>query len=616
MPFVYKYDQYPADFPTALAQMNGQSLATQPGFAQGEAFGQVFRPSPGAYPLQITGVDFLFAAAPLNPDLRINATIEVYNSTSTGPDPQSQPIFTVSTGAIWNAQTQDFGLPIQGGVGYSITFDLEDDQNHPPQIFSGNIFVVIRFDDAPTETTSGAWGVLECTYLPGFTCGCQGTGALLDPVTSPNANIMYTYPMLQCSGGGSWDWAQGSGVAGDFILRMRAEVASTPCVPDCTGKACGDNGCGGSCGGCAGGTQCYQYQCVSCVPSCIGKQCGDNGCGGSCGTCPAGDVCDAGWCEAPCAPSCGDRVCGDDGCGGECGTCPTGHTCNAGGKCIAPCAPSCAATNGCGDDGCGGSCGTCAVGSSCEAGQCVATCAPACEGRECGPDGCGGICGSCGAGEACAEGQCEAVCAPVCAGRACGGDGCGGSCGSCGAGEACSDAGQCAPIVCAPDCAGRACGDDGCGGSCGSCADGASCGASGQCSAAPGLALTDVSPDFGFASEATPVSVTGQGFAEGVSVLIGGRALEGVTRVSSSVLTGSVPAGLNPGTYTVIATNPGGASATLPDAFEVRVAPTPATKDEGCAGGGASALWALASALWALALGGLALALRRRLRAR
>ncbi|TNF26935.1 MAG: hypothetical protein EP329_20315, partial [Deltaproteobacteria bacterium] len=151
------------------------------------------------------------------------------------------------------------------------------------------------------------------------------------------------------------------------------------------------------------------------------------------------------------------------------------------------------------------------------------------------------------------------------------------------------------------------CGDDGCGGSCGSCSGDASC-EGGACVAGPAaMAIDDISPDFGLAGEATPISITGRGFADGATVLIGGRALEGTTFVSSQVLTGAVPGDLNAGSYTVIVTNPGGASATLTDAFEVR-APTSGNKDSGCAGGepGATLLFAL--------LAGLALATRRRRR--
>ncbi len=40
-------------------------------------------------------------------------------------------------------------------------------------------------------------------------------------------------------------------------------VPAASCTPSCAGKACGDDGCGGSCGGCAGGTTCQAGQCVA-----------------------------------------------------------------------------------------------------------------------------------------------------------------------------------------------------------------------------------------------------------------------------------------------------------------------------------------------------------------
>lgn len=108
-------------------------------------------------------------------------------------------------------------------------------------------------------------------------------------------------------------------------LRMRV-----PCVPDCAGKQCGNDGCGGSCGVCPLNTICENNVCAarrispqidsaslppiqsalpppgtgvptqprlpSCISDCTGKQCGDNGCGGSCGTCAAGISCLNGIC--------------------------------------------------------------------------------------------------------------------------------------------------------------------------------------------------------------------------------------------------------------------------------------------------------------------------------
>lgn len=35
---------------------------------------------------------------------------------------------------------------------------------------------------------------------------------------------------------------------------------------------------------------------IACVPQCVGKQCGDNGCGGTCGDCPPGSPCTLGIC--------------------------------------------------------------------------------------------------------------------------------------------------------------------------------------------------------------------------------------------------------------------------------------------------------------------------------
>lgn len=72
-----------------------------------------------------------------------------------------------------------------------------------------------------------------------------------------------------------------------------------------------------------------------CIPDCTGKLCGDNGCGGNCGTCPAGSECGYGWiCHATCTPACAGKQCGGDGCGGACGTCPSGSTCSPTGQCV------------------------------------------------------------------------------------------------------------------------------------------------------------------------------------------------------------------------------------------------------------------------------------------
>jgi hypothetical protein len=60
---------------------------------------------------------------------------------------------------------------------------------------------------------------------------------------------------------------------------------------------------------------CSAGACLACTPSCSGKECGDNGCGGVCGSCGSGEVCGDGTCQAVVISSnCADAnvLCVDD----------------------------------------------------------------------------------------------------------------------------------------------------------------------------------------------------------------------------------------------------------------------------------------------------------------
>lgn len=149
-------------------------------------------------------------------------------------------------------------------------------------------------------------------------------------------------------------------------LVCQAGICALPCVPQCSGKACGEDGCGGTCGTCAEGSSCTaEGQCVAvCQPNCANKACGGDGCGGSCGACAEGMSCnDAGQCVVPppsCAPNCTGKACGEDGCGGICGTCAATDACTDG-VCVAPApVPECATMKDCKD------------GQVCKAGKCLA----------------------------------------------------------------------------------------------------------------------------------------------------------------------------------------------------------------------------------------------------
>lgn len=123
---------------------------------------------------------------------------------------------------------------------------------------------------------------------------------------------------LACGGTGcGWSSAEGiynCGLSGEDPSGQNASECS--CTPQCDGRTCGDDGCGGSCGTCEGSEQCIEGacrgDCVICTP-------GESGCEGEtswlcvagtsgCNTeqrvdCAAnGLICLAGQCDSPPQP--------------------------------------------------------------------------------------------------------------------------------------------------------------------------------------------------------------------------------------------------------------------------------------------------------------------------
>jgi len=207
------------------------------------------------------------------------------------------------------------------------------------------------------------------------------------------------------------------------------------CMGDCTDKECGKDGCWGDCGQCGGNEECTDGECtcladsllcdgvccvagevcaedVCCAPDCKGKACGEDGCGGICGQCNNNEECTDGVCgciqdsvlcndiccqmdqvcfdESCCAIDCDGKNCGIDGCGGACGECGDNEECLEG-------------TCGCVQDSdqCEDTC--CPVGQVCFDEAC---CTLDCDAKECGGDGCGGSCGECLPGQACINSGC------------------------------------------------------------------------------------------------------------------------------------------------------------------------------------------------------------------
>ncbi|NMB74068.1 MAG: hypothetical protein GYA21_02940 [Myxococcales bacterium] len=462
---VYQYDQFDPDINVAAGQVTSIPLATQPGFASGEAFGQLYRPTAGQYPVKITGIDLILASPPNMPGTaEVNARIEVWAHSGSGAAPTgSQPLWSITTADLYNPNTGQFGMPLQGNTAMSITFDQSEPDNHPPDINSGSFLVMIRYlDDARDMQTE--WGTMQCMYYPSLgACGCQEVGTLLDQATTQNANVLHVYGSSNCTGPATnWTFANAIGVTGDFILRVHAETGG--CTPQCQGKECGPDGCGGSCGDCPGGETCDgSGQCVGCTPQCQGKQCGPDGCGNLCGTCQPTETCNA---NQQCVPATGEVSIGAispdwgytdsetpvsiTGGGFKAGaTVRLGGTNLSAVQILSASLISATVPSGMqpgkymlivmNSDG-----GTASLADAFEVRQ--RTCTPQCTGKECGPDGCGGSCGTCPANQTCDNaGQCIG-CTPQCQGKQCGPDGCGGECGTCGAGEVCDSSGVCQEV--------------------------------------------------------------------------------------------------------------------------------------------------------------------------
>lgn len=107
-------------------------------------------------------------------------------------------------------------------------------------------------------------------------------------------------------------------LSGEDLMEEDAELEDMvfdPCVPACSGRVCGPDGCGGTCATdvpeCPGGEYC-DWRDGQCKPTCdgvancaaMGRECGDDGCGGSCGECSEGEACIDGQCvlSAGCTP--------------------------------------------------------------------------------------------------------------------------------------------------------------------------------------------------------------------------------------------------------------------------------------------------------------------------
>jgi len=141
-----------------------------------------------------------------------------------------------------------------------------------------------------------------------------------------------TYPRLDALG--VLEYVIGSCPA---FNQQTGECTQGGCVPNCTGKQCGDDGCGGTCG---------TFFSSKCASASLLQQCSDGSivetnCGIQNKVCGQGPYGGLACIEQACVPNCSDLECGPDPvCGVSCGTCGN-MTCQAG-QCVpTSCYPNC-----------------------------------------------------------------------------------------------------------------------------------------------------------------------------------------------------------------------------------------------------------------------------------
>jgi len=256
--------------------------------------------------------------------------------------------------------------------------------------------------------------------------GCDDGGTVqsvdaADDAGSMDGNDEYTCGDGTCDPGEDCDTCVADCGCDEGLTCLAAECVAQDCEPNetkCNGQevlTCGSDGQWKVKSVCAADKVCFEEHC--CAPDCMGKQCGDDGCGGTCGTCIAdekcvggsclecqtnadctkeGEVCSGGEC-IPSGPACGDGECNGEetmcDCPDDCGTCP--GCCDAAGVCKGG-----DELDACGKNG--ADCDACNADEACDDGECQET-QTECGDGDCGeeencyacPDDCGECTGDC-----------------------------------------------------------------------------------------------------------------------------------------------------------------------------------------------------------------------------
>ncbi len=186
------------------------------------------------------------------------------------------------------------------------------------QIFTSNLLLGLCCLLAASLTGCGGdsasdAGTKATSQSNGEEGGTGGTGDWMGGDTTDSAGVgSFSADVSEPSQDSGASWGEGGTDGGDWSADPGDDTGTADGSPD-AGPG-GNSGTGTGTGGNVGPNG-------ECVPSCTGKQCGPDGCGGSCGWCGGNDSCQAGSCTSVdgCTPDCAGKMIGiEDGCGGVC----------------------------------------------------------------------------------------------------------------------------------------------------------------------------------------------------------------------------------------------------------------------------------------------------------
>ena len=177
-------------------------------------------------------------------------------------------------------------------------------------------------------TCGGGGDTGGCQTSPAAGCGgcsCEGCVCAQDPYCCDSS--WDTTCVNECKGCGTSCGGGGEGGCQESDFPGCGGCACESCVCNADEYCClfaWDNLCVGQCEDCGScGTPC--------VPDCTGKECGSDGCKGTCGACGADESCYDGTCELHCGNFTCEEAMDEDcaSCPGDCGECELSNGCAA-----------------------------------------------------------------------------------------------------------------------------------------------------------------------------------------------------------------------------------------------------------------------------------------------